>query len=133
MNQFFGRPYVDGARGPEAFDCWGLALAVRAELGLPELPADPLAVRGNGPAIAGQFRQVTGQLESTERPEPGSLAAVFKGPLFVHVGVVVAADGRLWALETNPGTGVVMRTLADFQAAYYKVIYYRDRDLPESP
>lgn len=111
-------------------DCWGLALAVRAELGLPELPADPAAIRGNGQAIADQFRAISAGMQR-DCLRPGALAAVFKGPLFVHVGVVVEADGRLWVMETNPGAGVCMRRVADFEAAYYKVIFYCDSDLPE--
>lgn len=116
----------------DGLDCWGLALCVRRDLGLPELPDDPEAVRGNGPAVSAQFSGISEAMIPGE-PKPGSLAAVFKGSLFVHVGVVIFADGRLWAVETNPGAGVIMRRLPDFVASYYKVIFYNDRDLPESP
>lgn len=131
MNQYLRVPYVDGGRDMDGLDCWGLALCVRRDLGLPHLPADPAAVRGNGAAIARQFEGISGGLERGE-PAPGSLAAVFKGSLFVHVGVVIAADGRLWVMETNPGVGVMMRRVPDFIAAYYKVIFYNDRNLSES-
>ena len=132
MNQFFTVPYEDGGRTMVGLDCWGLALQVRAFLGLPELPADPEAIRGNGRAIAAQFSAISSTMDVGD-PRPGALAAVFKGPLFVHVGVVISADGRLWVMETNPGAGVNMRKVADFNAAYYKVVYYVDRDLPEPP
>jgi len=40
LNKFLLAPYVDGGRGPAAFDCWGLCIAVRHELfGLPLLPS----------------------------------------------------------------------------------------------
>lgn len=130
MNKYLRVPYKEGGRTLEALDCWGLALAVRADLGLPALPDDPQAIKGNGPAIALQFRQIADSLER-DCVRQGALAAVFKGPLFVHVGVVVEADGRLWVLETNPGVGVCMRRLSDFVAAYYKVVFYCDRNIPE--
>ena len=39
LNKFLLAPYVDGGRGPAAFDCWGLCIAVRHELfGLPLPP-----------------------------------------------------------------------------------------------
>jgi len=131
MNQYLRVPYVDGGRTMAGLDCWGLALRVRADLGLPELPADPAAIRGNGSAIAAQFWSISESMDRGE-PAPGALAAVFKGSLFVHVGVVVQADGRLWVMETNPDVGFMMRRVSDFIAAYYKVIFYNDRNLPES-
>lgn len=130
MNQYLQVPYVDGGRTLDGLDCWGLALAVRADMGLPLLPDDPLAIRGHGAEVARLFREVSALLVEGA-PRPGALAAVFRGPLFMHVGVVVEADGRLWVLETNPGVGVHLRRLAHFAEAHYKVVYYCDRDLPE--
>lgn len=130
MNRYLRVPYVDGGRTMEGLDCWGLALLVRNDMGLPDLPADPLAIRGNGKAIADQFRSISSGLE-VGKPKPGALAAVFKGSLFVHVGVVIEADGRLWVMETNPGYGVCIRRVADFNSSYYKVIYYCDKNIPE--
>lgn len=34
VNSYIGKPYEYGARGPQAFDCWGLVLHLRAALGL---------------------------------------------------------------------------------------------------
>lgn len=31
---FIGKPFADGGRGPDAFDCWGLVMAVRGHFGL---------------------------------------------------------------------------------------------------
>lgn len=131
MNKYFSVPYVEGGRDLNGLDCWGLALAIRSDLGLPPLADDPLAIKGNGQAIARQFQEVAAGLER-DSIKPGALAAVFKGPLFVHVGVVVEADDRLWVAETNPGVGPCMRPVADFVRAYYKVVFYCDRNLPES-
>lgn len=130
MNKYISVPYVDEGRSLSGLDCWGLALAVRSDMGLPLLQDDPQARRGNGKAISEQFKKISDSL-CRDKIRPGSLAAVFKGSLFVHVGVVVEADGRLWVMETNPGVGVCMRRIADFESSYYKVVYYCDRDLSE--
>jgi len=41
--EFIGRPWHAGARGPDAFDCWGLFLAIQREhfgRDLPEISVD---------------------------------------------------------------------------------------------
>jgi len=38
VDGFIGKPFAYGARGPHAFDCWGLVLALRAALELPVPP-----------------------------------------------------------------------------------------------
>ncbi|MCY1445488.1 hypothetical protein D9M71_620040 [compost metagenome] len=62
------------------------------------------------------------------KPESGAIAAVFRGSLMVHVGVVLELDGRLCVLEINPKSGARIRSVKDFEAPYLRVIYYRDRD-----
>lgn len=50
--RFVGLPYAPGGRGPEAFDCWGLARLVYSELLGLSLPAldgsEPLAPEVHG-------------------------------------------------------------------------------------
>ena len=52
LSRFVGLPYAPGGRGPEAFDCWGLARLVYAELLGLALPAldgsEPLAPEVHG-------------------------------------------------------------------------------------
>jgi len=38
LEEFIGRPFERGGRGPDAYDCWGLVLALRRHLGLLEPP-----------------------------------------------------------------------------------------------
>lgn len=62
--------------------------------------------------------------------EPGAIAAAFRGRICVHVGIVVAIDDRLMVLDINPGRGVGVEALDDFQARYAEVLYYRDQNIP---
>lgn len=132
MNQFLTVPYLDEGRTLAGADCWGLSMLAREAMGLPDIPLAGGTSRDTVHAMQQEFRRVSSAL-ARDVVQPGALAAVFQGDAFVHVGVVVEADGRLWVLETNPGVGPCMRRIADFNAAYYKVVYYADRDIPESP
>lgn len=125
-------PYLDAGRTAKGYDCWGQMLAVRAELGCRPLPTLDSVTRHTVQAMGSEYRSVSATLEPCE-PEVGSIAAVFKGRAFVHVGVVVDIDGRLGVLETNQATGPRWMRVPQFLDTYYKVIFYRDRNLPQSP
>lgn len=49
-----------------------------------------------------------------------------RGKALLHVGTVLLSEGRLKVLDTNPG-GACLRTTGEFEAAFPKVVYYRDR------
>lgn len=122
--------YEDGARGPVRIDCWGLVREVRHDMGYPWLPSFA-ECRNTDPR--GFTRAYQRQAEHMEvaRPEPASIAAAFRGRICVHVGIVVPIDGRLMVLDINPGRGVGVELLPDFEARFAEVKYYRDPDIPE--
>jgi cell wall-associated NlpC family hydrolase len=77
LSELVGRPFSRGARGPAAFDCWGLVLEVRARLGLP-LPPD---------FASGELaRDAVHALFLTERPEGWRRGDLTLG------GIVLATD-----------------------------------------
>lgn len=77
LNELVGRPFARGGRGPAAFDCWGLVLAVRARLGL-VLPPD---------FASGELtRDTVHALFLTERPEGWRRGDLTLG------GIVLATD-----------------------------------------
>lgn len=123
--------YEDGARGPVRIDCWGLVREVRHDMGYEWLPSfaecrhtDP---RGFTRAYEKQAKEMT--------PGPaaaGVIAAAFRGRICVHVGIVVDIDGRLQVLDINPGRGVGVEPLSDFESRFAEVVYYRDKNISES-
>lgn len=132
VEKYLFKPYVKGGRAFDGFDCWGLVLLVREELGLPPLDADSEANKDNPLAMQRLYRQiVSGPLELTAEVRPGTVAAVFRAQVLVHVAVAVEIDGRMALLETNPGSGVRWLYLDRFRQTYYKAAFYRDRSLPE--
>lgn len=118
--------YVKYGRGPDEHDCWGLVRVARAELFSREwLPSyveiDPDDKQGlTQAALAvkeqGAFREVS--------ITPGAIATAWRARLCVHVGIVVEADGRLWILETDEGTGPGLCRPSVFERRYSRVIYY---------
>lgn len=129
VDEYLGSAYVDGGRGEvvdcvRRYDCYGLARAVRHEVyGLPMLPAWGLATRHDLRLSASCYREQIAQLAEC-RPQPGALAAVLRGRLCTHVGVVVELDGLLAVMDTHAHTGPRWMRLADFERKYLQVVYY---------
>ncbi|WP_213305941.1 NlpC/P60 family protein [Paraburkholderia sacchari] len=102
-NLYIGRPWVAGARGPAAFDCWGLLKWVeRLHFGvaLPELPALPDERRD----LYGE-QMATGVWRLIPAPVHGC-GALLRGGEQPHVGVYLAHDGG-GVLHAQEGTGVI--------------------------
>lgn len=130
FHKYLTVPYVEGGRTLAGLDCWGLILLIREEMGLGELPDIGGAVASQPLAVDRAHSEVSPQLDRCAA-EPGAVAAVFRGRLFVHAGAVISVDGRLAVIETNPRVPPRILWLADFERTYFKVVYYRDRNLPE--
>lgn len=126
LNDFIGKGYEDGARGPERYDCWGLTRAVRHEVyGLPLL-ASWGHVRHD---MAREFTRAAQGVTAPMRrctPQVGALALVYRGKICVHVAVVVEIDGQLAVMETNPKTNCRWLRVPEFERQHLKVEYYRD-------
>ncbi|MCY1424513.1 hypothetical protein D9M71_402600 [compost metagenome] len=117
--------------GVREFDCWGLTCAVREEvLQLPALPDFGLVSRLSLRESARAYQRYAEHLPAGP-PVHGAIAAVLSAHLCTHVGLVLEIDGRLGVLEINPGESPRWMPVLDFERLYYRVVYHRDRDLPE--
>jgi len=101
-------PFRRGARGPDAFDCWGLVLEMRRRLGLP-VPPDPA---GAAHPLAPEAVRVLFRDETPPEWTPGELThgAVILADeprSGIHAGVHVA--GRI--VHAHPRAGVVAWSL----------------------
>jgi len=126
LNDFIGKGYEDGARGPEKYDCWGLVREVRHKVyGLPLLSSFG-HVRNTMPVeFTKAYRAVTGGMQKCE-PEVGAVVAVFRGKLCIHAAVVVEIDGDMAVMEINAKTNCRWTRIAEFERNHLKVEYYRD-------
>lgn len=128
LNDYIGKEYEDGARGPFRYDCWGLVREIRHEVYcLPLLPSHG-HVRHTMPIeFTRAYQEVAKQMEVCNpcKLEAGAVAAVFRGRVCFHVAVVVEIDGDLAVMEINPNTNCRWLRIPDFERRYLKVVYYR--------
>ncbi|WP_390679464.1 NlpC/P60 family protein [Burkholderia anthina] len=95
--------WVDGARGPDTFDCWGLLVWIQREhfdIRLPERAIDPGVMRDlyRTEVDAGRWRIV---------PHPfDGCGVLLRGGDQPHVGVFLQNDGG-GVLHAAEGAGVV--------------------------
>ena len=127
INQYLECTYLDGGRGPQQFDCWGLVRSVRHEmLGLPLLPLYG-ALRNTDPrSFTKAYRTESHLLQECEA-EHGAIAAVLIGEVCVHVAVVLEHRGQLRVLEINPTRGARFLPLTDWVKDHTRVTFHRDK------
>lgn len=128
INQYLQTRYVKGGRGPFDCDCWGLVRMARAELfgrgWLPSFSQISPDDKGGLTQACEQVRLGGGFI--AVRARPGAIATAWAARLCVHVGIVVEADGRLWILETDQGSGPCLTSIPAFEARYTRVVFYDD-------
>jgi len=126
ITHYLSATYEDGARGPNKFDCWGLCREVRhTHCGKRLLPSFG-SIRNTQPKeFTRAYQQESASMEECP-PEHGAIAAVFRGPLCIHVAVIIELENGLHALEINPKKGARLMRVSDFESQYLRVIYYRD-------
>jgi hypothetical protein len=127
ITHYLSATYEDGARGPDKYDCYALAREVRHERCGKRLLPSFGHIRNTQPKeFTRAYQQESASMEECA-PEDGAIAAVFRGPLCIHVAVIIELENGLHALEINPKKGARLLRVHDFESQYLRVIYYRDR------
>jgi|SRR5690606_22824776 len=121
INALLGRPYRDDACGPDAFDCFGLALYLARECLGVELE-DPRKGPGGGLAAIRRFREHFEEVSAAEL-EPLDWLHFDDGGL-QHFAVV---EDSLWAVEASRDAGVARRPLEDALARFPRAYRVRLR------
>lgn len=122
-----GKPWEPGARGPDAFDCWGLVYFVYKtslgeELALhPNIdPKDRLATAKMITNNKGGFVEVAGGKQEFDIVAMGKNSKVQH-----HVGVFTFANGG-GIVHSQDGNGVVFSSLPHIRAqGFSHLIYFR--------
>lgn len=122
---YLGKPWVNGAQGPEAYDCWGLVRAVylrRRGIALPVVEVDahrPLAVTRAfaDPVLHGGWIEVDarGALRELDAIE----MSFSRRPHHVGLWVDVDGGGVLAAVE---GAGVVFQRRASLAVHGWRIL-----------
>ena len=126
INDFVGLPYREGARGPDAYDCYGLVMAVfRAACGvsLPDWyqdgPGTRAASRAISAALAGEVSG--GRSVKVAEPADMDIAVVGHASRAHHIGVVINGG----VLHAARAFGSVWHPLPRFLTYYPETEFYR--------
>ncbi len=93
LDDLIGKPFVDGGRGPDFYDCWGLASEVFRRFGIviPDYRVGAL----DQTAIFNAYRQYQGawrELAPGDFPVPCLIFMKFNSPVGNHVGVYIGGE-----------------------------------------
>lgn len=103
-------------------NCWGLVRMASRELfhkDLPSLSGDVYDKR----ATTREWSDKCEHLKPCE-PQAGAVACVWRGKLMIHVGLVIAVDGRLAVMDIDEGRPATVAWLPDFERRYLRVTYH---------
>jgi len=89
LAEFLGKPYQRGAAGPDAFDCYGLARAFMARVGVEIADIGKVDPKDSRPVYE---RQQTDYIRLPV-PRSWSLVTFSSHDLNAHIGVVLPGDG----------------------------------------
>lgn len=126
LDDYIGLPYREGARGPDAYDCWGIVAEVlRAARGwsLPDwyqsAPGPQAASRAISAAVEGEV--AGGRSVRVDAPEDYDIAVVGSGTRPHHVGVYIHGG----VLHASRGLGSTWHQLGRFRMLYPHTEFYR--------
>ena len=122
-----GRPWLRGAAGPDAFDCWGLVrhcYATRWGVALP--PIEPATYSAHGTTRAVIAEQRAGRFAPAEgAPREGDVVLMSQARRPHHVGLWLEVDGG-GVLHSVEGAGVGWQRLPDLKAAgWHRIEFWR--------
>jgi len=121
IRNLIGRPWIAGARGSEAYDCWGLFLEVqRTQFNreLPEIPVDASNIKKVLNAFSHHPERQRWQ--KVKQPTEGDAILMRQSRYPVHIGVWLDIDGG-GVLHAVQHAGVVYQTLAALEAHGWRI------------
>ena len=108
LSQYIGKPFRWGARGPDAYDCWGLARSVMEQYGykIPDYLYEPEDHAGIAKLV--QYVEANNPLwVPTDDPIPGDLVMMGPTPRLQHAGVLTEEG----LIHTSLRYGVLIQPL----------------------
>lgn len=129
INAVVGKPWVDRASGPNAFDCWGLVVDSYRRIDGVEI--EPVNGYASGAPIdsAGPAEQSSGRWVEVGKPKHGAVFCCYSpSGSMEHVGRVLAAAGSgllcVHARGKNGKGSTAADTVRLIERAYTSVKYF---------
>ena len=121
---YVGKPHILGARGPDAFDCWGLLVEIyhtHFQIDLPALPGisaqSALTIHQEIVAFA------KSDWIEVKIPFDGCVVAMSQKKAYHHVGICIFANGKK-ILHCWEGQNVIVDTFHRLRLKGFKNISY---------
>ena len=115
--RYLSTSYVQGSRGPDSFDCWGLVREILAtHYGVPE---GDIPSFGHVPDRKAELTKCKEQIQhkfTKGDSVPGSIACHVRRGILFHVGVVVSVDNVTMVLHTSNKYGPALDSLKKFSS-----------------
>lgn len=125
-SSLIGLPWQYGARGPEAFDCWGFVCYVQREfygITLPDI-AVPETWRGAHELLMNHTEHA--HWSEVREPVDGDIVMMARNRLPVHIGVSLRANAVRGILHCLQPSGVVFQSLPSMRSSGWgRLTYYR--------
>lgn len=120
-----GKPYVLGARGPDAFDCYGLYYWVAKHVFGRPVPSLSDVDYSGVKDLSAVFAAHVGRWEAIDEPFEGCAVSLSKSLKFVHhCGVWTAADRGLIVHAHKAAGGVVAQGVREMRREGWKHIEF---------
>jgi cell wall-associated NlpC family hydrolase len=127
--QYIGLPHVNGATGPEAFDCWGLVRHCQRERYDIELPHVQVLTEDLDAHVR-MFRahpEFRNWLEVSV-PKDGDCVVMGRAREPAHIGMWIKANNTSGVLHACQGVGVVFQPMASLRASGWGLVrFYRHK------
>ena len=108
IQALIGKPFAEYGRGPDFYDCWGLAMDVGAILGH-KIPDYGSLSYSDPEMIQKQFRANICDFDALGNPQTGALILFKRVDGGLHFGVVI--DGQHFVHVRDDGLGVQICSL----------------------
>lgn len=118
--QLIGKPWVSGANGPEAFDCWGLLRHVlRERQGLELCPYGGVKETGLADMLRTAQAETAAHWVPIGQPEHLCGVGMSRGKRIEHVGIWLD-EGAGGILHSHEGAGVVFQSQASIRTTGFQ-------------
>ena len=114
-----GKPWINGADGPDAYDCWGLVRAYYRDVigrALPVVDVDATRAVSVAHAFAGHA--ALGDWEQTQHPQQGGAVLMGQAKRPHHVGLWIGGG----VLHSAEGCGVIYNNAFALKSSGWNVL-----------
>lgn len=116
--KYLGKPFIDGGRGPQGYDCWGLVLAVYRDIFGIDVPVDyDVSAHATMAVVRAMSKEMeVGNWQLVETPVAPCVVAMATNsnhPDLVNHCAIYLGDNKI--MHALKATGVVIQSTEDMR------------------